>query len=97
MPTARAGRMSRVALQVDAFSNIPRQLIIGGGTVHVAWFRAMNTHTINMTMPGRDSLTLLVIPPQAAPTSAMEALRLAAAGGYTGRAQDILAAAGVAC
>ncbi len=95
--TARAGPVSRVALPVDAFSDIPRQLIIGGRTVHIAWFRAMNTHTINMTMSGRDSLTLLVIPPQAAPDGAMEALRLAAAGGHTGRAQDILAAAGVTC
>ena len=64
--SARAGRVSRVALQADAFSNIPHWLIAGGHTIHVAWFRSMNTDTINMTMAFRDNLTLLVVPPQAA-------------------------------
>jgi hypothetical protein len=90
-----AGRASRVAVQVDAFSNIPHQLMVGGRKVHVAWFRAMDPHTISLTMAGRDRLTLLVIPPQATPASGAEALRLAADGHSSRRPEEILAAAGV--
>jgi hypothetical protein len=94
--TARAGRVSRVALQVDAFGSIPHQLTVGGHRVHVAWFRSMNANIIGLTMAGRGGLTLLVVPPQASPASAAEALRLAAAGGHTGRPAEILTAAGIA-
>jgi Family of unknown function (DUF5994) len=92
--STRARRVSRVALQVDAFSNIPHRLTAGGHTTHVAWFRSMNTHTINLTMAGRDNLTLLVVPPQASPAEAAEALRMASAS-HPGQPQDILAAAGI--
>ncbi len=93
--TARAGPVSRVAVPAGAFGNIPHQLTVGGRRVHVAWFRSMNTHTISLTMAGRDDLTLLVVPPQASPASAAEALRLAAAGHPVGQPQDVLAAAGI--
>ncbi len=76
----RAGRASRIALQVDAFSNIPHQLTAGGRKVHVAWFRYMNPHTAILTMAGRDDLILLAVPPQASPAAAAAALRLAASG-----------------
>ncbi len=89
------GRVSRVAVQVDAFGNIPHQLIVGGRKVHVAWFRAMDPHTISLTMAGRDRLTLLVVPPQATPASGAEALRLAADGHSSRRPAEIWAAAGV--
>ncbi|HXB48013.1 MAG TPA: DUF5994 family protein [Streptosporangiaceae bacterium] len=94
--SARAGRASRVALQVDAFSNIPHQLVVGGRKVHVAWFRYMNPHTVILTMAGRDDLILLVVPPQASPEAAAEALRLAVSGRQAGGPQAILAAAGIA-
>jgi len=59
--------VSRVALQADAFGNIPHQLTVGGHKVHVAWFRHMNVHTVSLTMAARDYVTLLVIPPDASP------------------------------
>jgi hypothetical protein len=34
--SSRAGRASRIALQVEAFSNIPYQLTVSGRKVHVA-------------------------------------------------------------
>jgi len=43
--SSRAGRVRRIALQVDAFDNIPHQLSVGGHKVHVAWFRYMNPRT----------------------------------------------------
>ena len=92
----RAGRVSRVAVQASAFTNIPHQLIAGGRKVHVAWFRYMNPHTVILTMSGRDDLILLVIPPQASPAAAAEALLLAASGGQAGLPEAILAAAGIA-
>jgi hypothetical protein len=92
----RAGRISRVALQVGAFGNIPHELTVGGRTVHVAWFRYMNAHTVILTMASRDDLVLLVVPPGASAAAAAEALRLAASGWRGGPPQDILAAAGIA-
>jgi Family of unknown function (DUF5994) len=91
-----AGRVSRVALQAGAFSDIPHQLVVGGHKVHVAWFRYMNPHTAILTVVGRDDLILLVVPPQASPEAAAQALRLAASGHQAGGAQAILAAAGIA-
>src|SRR5579859_2306252 len=94
--STRAGRVSRVALQADAFGNIPHQLIVGGRKVPVAWFRYMNKHTVIVTMAGRDDLVLLVIPPPASPEAAAEALRLAASADRAGSPETILAAAGIA-
>jgi len=93
---ARAGRVSRVALPVSAFSKIPQQLTVGGRKVHVAWFRYMNVHTVLLTMASHDDLVLLVVPPGASPETAAEALRLAASGGPAVPPQAILAAAGIA-
>lgn len=92
----RAGRVSRVALQVGAFVSIPHLLTVGGRKVHVAWFRYMNTHSVILTMATRDDLILLVVPPEADPVAAAEALRLAASGWRSGPPEAILAAAGIA-
>jgi hypothetical protein len=93
---SRTGRVSRVALQVTAFGNIPHQLTVGGRKVHVAWFRYMNMHTVILTMAGRDDLVLLVVPPEAGAAAATEALRLAASGWRAGAPEAILTAAGIA-
>jgi hypothetical protein len=94
--TGLAGRVRRVALQADAFSNIPHRLDIGGRKVAVAWFRYMNKHTVILTMASRDDLVLLVVPPRASQEAATEALRLAASGRRAGPPEAILAAAGIA-
>jgi hypothetical protein len=93
--SARAGRVSRVALQVAAFDNIPHQLTVRGRKVHVAWFRYMNMNTVILTMADRDDLVLLVVPPLTPPAAAARALRAASAPGG-GPADAILAAAGEA-
>jgi len=93
--STRAGRVSRVALQADAFDNIPHKLTVGGRKVHVAWFRYMNMNTVILTMAGRDDLVLLVVPPLAPPAAAARALR-AVSGPGAGPAAAILAAAGIA-
>jgi hypothetical protein len=92
---AATGRVSRVALQADAFDNIPHQLIVGGRKVHVAWFRHMNMNTVYLTMADRDDLVLLVVPPLAPPAAAAQALRAVASGPGAGSAEAILAAAGI--
>jgi Family of unknown function (DUF5994) len=94
--SARAGRVTRVALQVDAFDNIPHRLTTGGRKVHVAWFRSMNMNTVMLTMADRDDLVLLVVPPPAPPAAAARALRAVARGPGAGSADAILAAAGIA-
>jgi hypothetical protein len=92
--SAQVGRASRVAVQADAFGNIPHELTVGGRKVHVAWFRYMNPNTILLTMVGRDDLVLLVVPPHTPPKAAASALR-AASGLGAGPADAILAAAGI--
>jgi hypothetical protein len=94
--SARIGRVSRVALQVRAFDNIPRRLAVGGREVRVAWFRYMNMNTVILTMAGRDDLVLLLVPPLAPPAAAAQALRAVASGPGAGSADAILAAAGIA-
>jgi len=94
--SARAGRVSRVALQIGAFDNIPHRLMVGGRKVHVAWFRYMNMNTVILTMADRDDLVLLVVPPLASPAAAAQALRAVASGPGAGSANAILAAAGIA-
>ncbi len=94
--SARAGRVSRVALQVGAFDNIPHRLTVGGRKVRVAWFRYMNANTVILTMADRDDLVLLVVPPLAPPVAAAQALRAVASGPGAGPADAILAAAGIA-
>jgi len=94
--SARAGRVSRVAVQVSAFDNIPHKLTVGGRKVHVAWFRYMNVNTVLLTMAGRDDLVLLVVPPLAPPPAAAQALRAVACGPGAGSADAILADAGIA-
>ena len=91
----RAGRISRVALQVGAFANIPHQLTVGGRKIHVAWFRYMNAHSVILTMASRDDLVLLVVPPGTNPAAAAEALRLAASSWRAGPPEAILTAAGI--
>jgi hypothetical protein len=88
--------VSRVALQVGAFDNIPHQLTVGGRKVRVAWFRYMNANTVILTMADRDDLVLLVVPPLAPPAAAAQALRAVASGPGAGPADAILAAAGIA-
>jgi Family of unknown function (DUF5994) len=90
----RAGRVSRVAVQADAFSNIPHQLTADGRKVRIAWFRSMNPHTVILTMAGNDDLILLVVPQQASPAAAAAALGLAA-DHSAGPPEAILAAAGI--
>jgi Family of unknown function (DUF5994) len=94
--STRAGRVSRVGLQADAFRNIPHKLTVGGRKVPVGWFRYMNKHTVILTMAGRDDLVLLVIPPRASREAAAEALGLAASGRRAGPPEAMLAAAGIA-
>jgi hypothetical protein len=91
-----AGRISRVAIQADAFVDIPHKLTVGGRKVPVGWFRYMNRHTVIVTMADRDDLVLLVIPPRTSPAAAGEALKLAASGNGADPPEAILAAAGIA-
>jgi Family of unknown function (DUF5994) len=93
--STRTGRVSRIALQADAFSNIPHQLTVGGRKVHVAWFRHMNMHTVSLTMADREYLTLLVVPPSASPAAAAQALGQAASGRSAGPPEAILAGVGI--
>jgi uncharacterized protein DUF5994 len=95
--TAAGRRVSRIALQVDAFDNIPHLLMVGGCKVHVAWFRHMNMNTVLLTMADRHDLVLLVVPPLAPPAAAARALRAVASGPGAGPADAILVAAGITC
>lgn len=88
-------RVSRVAVQADAFANIPHQLTVNGRRVRVAWFRSLNPLTVLLTMAGDPDLTLLVIPADASPAAGDAALELAAKADRPKTPAAILAAAGI--
>jgi Family of unknown function (DUF5994) len=96
LSTAAGRRVSRIALQADAFDNIPHQLTVGGYKVRVAWFRHMNMNTVLLTIADRHDLVLLVVPPLAPPAAAARALRAVASGSGAGPADAILVAVGIA-
>jgi uncharacterized protein DUF5994 len=84
-----------VAVQADAFTNIPHLLTVNGRRVRVAWFRSMNPHTVLLTMAGDPDLVLLVVPVDASLPAGAAAMALAETADRTSQPAAILAAAGI--
>jgi Family of unknown function (DUF5994) len=87
------GRITRIALNLDAWDTAPRRVAMDGRRVRVGWFRHLDAHTIGVSRASQDRVVLLVVPPQATTAAAQIAMAMAAdAANSTGPA-DILAAA----
>ena len=89
------GRITRVALNLDAWGSAPRRVAVDGRRVRVGWFRQMDAHTIGLTRAAQDRVVLLVVPPQATTAAAGIAMAMAADGANSAGPADILAAAGI--
>jgi hypothetical protein len=92
---ASLGRITRVALNLDAWDSAPRRVAVDGRRVHVGWFRHMDAHTIGVTRALQDRMTLLVVPPEATTAAAEIAMAMAADATNGAGPADILAAAGI--
>ena len=59
----RLGVVRRIALNADAWTTWPRQLVIGGAKVRLDWCTG-DAHTIRLTSDDASHLDLLAIPPE---------------------------------
>ena len=91
---SRLGRIDRVTYQLGAWSASGRRLAAGGHVVRLEGFRSQRDDTLTVIGWDRHRLTLLVVPPEAAPDVAQHALRTAAGEGNTDDSTHLLAAHG---
>ena len=89
---ASIGRITRVALNLDAWDTAPRHVAVDGRRVRVGWFRHMDAHTIGVTRAGQSRVALLVVPPRATTAAAGSAMAMAADAANSAGPADILAA-----
>jgi uncharacterized protein DUF5994 len=92
--TGWLGTIVRVGLDLDAWDEAPRRLMVDGHIVHIDWSRAAD-YTMSATRGSQDHFLLLVIPPQATAPAAAIATRMAVRTGNHAPASDVLAAAGI--
>jgi hypothetical protein len=89
----RFGQVARVSLSATAWDATPREVTCGGRVVAVAWFRALDAHTIRLLGGEFGHLNLLVVPPDTAAAAAAAALALVARRHTVAALHAILAAA----
>ena len=91
----RLGRLTRTAFSLDAWDTAPRRIVVAGQLIRLEGFRSQDEHTVHVSGPDRTRISLLVIPPDASPTAAHQAMTTASRRDNTDRPADILAAAGL--
>jgi len=82
--------VSRVAVSLTIWTNVPRRIEVAGHRVNVAWFGSIDAHTISVSCPNVADLDLLVIPPTAPPEPALAAMLKAVDGRNSLRGTEIL-------
>lgn len=87
----RLGAPAWVIYNLAVWSPAPRRLQVAGGDVRLAGYRSHNPHTIIVTAPGQDRITLLVVPPTTAPTAAHQSLMTASRRGNADSVAQLLA------
>jgi hypothetical protein len=84
----RLGVILRLAVDVLAWDEIPRRIMVDGHVVRVGWYTDMN-HLIVVTLGRREHLLLLVVPPLAPARAARAALALSIQPGSLGAQQTL--------
>jgi hypothetical protein len=79
----RLGKVALVLYQVDAWDEAPEELTVGAEPVQLDGFASTGAHTLDVIGSGGRRMTLLVVPPDAAPPSALRQLMDAADPGHT--------------
>lgn len=87
----RLGRVTRVTFSLDAWDVPPRLITVDGDAVRLEGFHSQDQYVLNLSGPDRRRVSLLVIPPDAAPSAAHDALMTASHRGNTERPVEILA------
>jgi hypothetical protein len=93
MVQARFGEVGRVSLSASIWDATPPEITTGDRIVAVAWFRALDAHTIRLLGAGFGHLNLLVISPDTIADNAAAALALVAGRHSIAALHAILAAA----
>ncbi|XVQ14266.1 DUF5994 family protein [Spirillospora sp. CA-255316] len=88
--TGPLGMATRVTVDLADWNEVPRRLTVSGRGVKVGWLPNLD-HMVGVTCGGMDELLLLVVPPDAPPSSAQAALARAAMESGDVMPQEILA------
>ncbi len=90
----RGLRVERFTYALDAWSPVPRKIVVQGRTVRTGGFRSMNSGVVCLTWAGGSRRAdLLVVPPETDVLTGARALRLCTRRGLPGSPQMVLAAA----
>jgi hypothetical protein len=87
--TEHLGPIGRVGLDADAWEAVPGRMIIDGRVVHIDSY-PVGDDTVLITRGDRDHFMLLVVPPDATPSTAHEAMSRAVQAGNITEARQIL-------
>jgi hypothetical protein len=85
----RLGRVESVNYKLDAWGPTPRKITIDGRLVRLAGYRSQHPDTIDVVSAGH-RVTLLVVPPEAAPEAAHGTLMAAGHRGNADRVDALL-------
>lgn len=89
----RLGRVERVSYNLDVWGPTPRKITLDGRLVRLAGFRSQHPDTIDVLSAGH-RVTLLVVPPEAAPEVAHDTLMAAGHRGNVDRVDALLLTGG---
>lgn len=91
----RLGKVTRVAFAMAAWESAPRMITVDGHTVRLEGFGSQSDHVLYVSGSDRQRVSLLVVPSDAEPTAAHDAMMTAATRDNVDRPTEILAAGGV--
>ncbi|MGP3923908.1 DUF5994 family protein [Streptomyces sp. 8N616] len=87
--TEHLGPITRVGLDASAWDEVPVRLIIDDRVVHIDWY-PVGDDTVLITRGDQDYFLLLVVPPEATPSAAREAMSRAVQADNVTQAEQIL-------
>ncbi|MET8678240.1 DUF5994 family protein [Streptomyces sp. NPDC004647] len=87
--TEHLGPITRVGLDASAWDELPGRLVIDGRVVHIHSF-PVGDDTVLITRGDEDHFVLLVVPPEATPSAAHDAMARAVQADNTTQAEQIL-------
>jgi hypothetical protein len=86
----RLGRVQRVSFNLTDWTTTPRLIAVDGQPVRLGGFHSQHTHTLDVIGPHEPRITLLVIPPDTAQTTAHQVLMKASARDNTDNVGELL-------
>jgi hypothetical protein len=87
-------RVERFTYPSDAWSPVPRKVVVSGQVVRTGAFRSMDLQLVSLLTDGTRRLDLLVVPPEADALTGVRALRMSGLRDERSTPQRVLADAG---